>query len=130
MYPYNWVLSYIWQRGKKLKALCPLFGCNPNLFEAEITFEVKPHVITAVPRLLEKVFDKFYEKGDELKGLKKNLFYWAIKIGLNYTPFKSQSFLYQIKLKIAYKLILSKWKDALGGNLVHIQSGSAALQPL
>ena len=91
--------------------------------------EVKPHVITAVPRLLEKVFDKFYEKGDELKGLKKNLFYWAIKIGLNYTPFKSQSFLYQIKLKIAYKLILSKWKDALGGNLVHIQSGSAALQP-
>ena len=82
-----------------------------------------------VRELLEKVFDKFYEKGDELKGLKKNLFYWAIKIGLNYTPFKSQSFLYQIKLKIAYKLILSKWKDALGGNLVHIQSGSAALQP-
>ena len=91
--------------------------------------EINPHVITAVPRLLEKVFDKFYEKGDELDGFKKNLFYWAIKIGLNYKPFKSQSLIYQLKLKIAYKLILSKWKEALGGNLIHIQSGSAALQP-
>ena len=91
--------------------------------------EINPHVITAVPRLLEKVFDKFYEKGKELHGFKKNLFYWAIKIGLNYEPFKNQSLIYQLKLKIAYKLILSKWKEALGGNLIHIQSGSAALQP-
>ncbi len=91
--------------------------------------EVKPHVITAVPRLLEKVFDKFYEKGDELTGLKKRLFYWAINIGLSYEPFKRQSLLSQLKLKVAYKLILSKWKEALGNNLIHIQSGSAALQP-
>ena len=91
--------------------------------------EVNPHVITAVPRLLEKVFDKFYEKGDELNGFKKKLFYWAIKIGLNYNPFKNESLINKLKLKIAYKLILSKWKEALGGNLIHIQSGSAALQP-
>jgi long-chain acyl-CoA synthetase len=91
--------------------------------------EVKPNIMTAVPRLLEKVFDKFYEKGKDLTGLKKLLFYWSINIGLKYEPYKRNGLLYNIKLKIANKLILSKWKEALGGNLIHIQSGSAALQP-
>ena len=85
--------------------------------------------MTAVPRLLEKVYDKIYSKGQELKGIKKKLFYWAVKLGLKYEPYGKNGFWYEFKLKIARKLVFSKWKEALGGNLTHISSGSAPLQP-
>ncbi len=91
--------------------------------------EVKPIFMTAVPRLLEKVYDKIYAKGSELSGIKKKLFYWAINLGLRYEPYGANGFLYELKLKIARKLIFSKWKEALGGKLHTISSGSAALQP-
>jgi long-chain acyl-CoA synthetase len=91
--------------------------------------DVKPEVMTAVPRLLEKVFDKIYAKGEELNVIKKKLFYWAVEIGLQFEPYSQNGFWYEIKLKIAKKLILSKWQVALGGNLKLIASGSAALQP-
>ena len=91
--------------------------------------EVKPQVMTAVPRLLEKVYDKIYAKGEELSGIKQKLFYWAVNIGLKYEPYGQNGAWYEFKLKIANKLILSKWKDALGGNLLQICSGSAPLQP-
>ena len=91
--------------------------------------EVKPTVITAVPRLLEKVYDKIYAKGTELTGIKKNLFFWAIDLGLKYEPYGANGFWYEMQLKIARKLIFSKWKDGLGGNLDLMVSGSAALQP-
>ena len=91
--------------------------------------EVKPNFMTAVPRLLEKVYDKIYARGGELSGIKKKLFYWAVDIGLQYEPYGQNGGWYELKLKIAQKLILSKWKEALGGNLDLICSGSAALQP-
>ena len=91
--------------------------------------EVKPEVMTAVPRLLEKVYDKIYAKGEELSGVKQNLFYWAVNIGLKYEPYRQNGAWYEFKLKVAKKLILSKWKEALGGNLELICSGSAPLQP-
>ena len=91
--------------------------------------EVQPYFMTAVPRLLEKVYDKIYAKGAELEGIKKKLFYWAVDLGLRYEPYGANGFLYELKLKIARKLIFSKWKAALGGNLHTISSGSAALQP-
>ena len=91
--------------------------------------EVKPQVMTAVPRLLEKVYDKIYGKGEELSGIKQKLFYWAVDLGLQYEPYGQNGAWYEFKLKIARKLILSKWKEALGGNLELIASGSAALQP-
>ena len=91
--------------------------------------EIKPEVMTAVPRLLEKVYDKIYAKGEELSGIKQKLFYWAVNIGLQYEPYGQNGAWYEFKLKIAHKLILSKWKEALGGNLKLIASGSAALQP-
>ncbi len=91
--------------------------------------EVKPQVMTAVPRLLEKVYDKIYAKGEELSGVKQKLFYWAVNIGLQYEPYGQNGAWYEFKLKIARKLILSKWQEALGGNLKLIASGSAALQP-
>ena len=90
--------------------------------------EVKPNFMTAVPRLLEKVYDKIYAKGNDLTGLKKTLFYWAVEVGLKYDPNHKSNIVYNIKHWIANKLILSKWKMALGGNLEIICSGSAPLQ--
>ena len=91
--------------------------------------EVGPNFMTAVPRLLEKVYDKIYSKGSSLTGIKKKLFYWAVELGLRYKPYGENGLLYELKLRIARKLIFSKWKEALGGNLEAICSGSAPLQP-
>ena len=91
--------------------------------------EVHPYVMTAVPRLLEKVYDKIYSRGADLDGIKQKLFYWAVDLGLKYEPYGKNGFLYEFKLGIARKLIFSKWQQALGGNLELICSGSAALQP-
>ena len=91
--------------------------------------ETHPHVITAVPRLLEKVYDKIYAKGADLTGIKKALFFWAIDLGLRYEPYGQNGWWYETQLKLARKLIFSKWKEGLGGNLSLMVSGSAALQP-
>ncbi len=91
--------------------------------------EVKPHVITAVPRLLEKVYDKIIAKGTALGGIKQKLFYWAVELGLEYEPYGANGWWYETKLGLARKLIFSKWKEGLGGNIELIVSGSAALQP-
>lgn len=90
--------------------------------------EVHPHVMSVVPRLLEKVYDKIYAKGADLTGVKKKLFFWALDLGMNYKPYKENGFLYEFKLKIARKLIFSKWQEALGGELELLVCGSAALQ--
>jgi len=91
--------------------------------------EIKPHVMTAVPRLYEKVFDKIYGRGADLKGIKQKLFYWAIEVGLQYEPYGQNGWWYEKKLALARKLIFSKIKDGLGGRLDLMVSGSAALQP-
>jgi long-chain acyl-CoA synthetase len=91
--------------------------------------EVKPNVMTAVPRLYEKVFDKIMAKGNELTGIKKILFFWAVNLGLQYQPYRANGWWYEFQLKFARKLIFSKWKAGLGGNLDLMVSGSAALQP-
>ncbi|MGF1559479.1 MAG: AMP-dependent synthetase/ligase [Flavobacteriaceae bacterium] len=96
---------------------------------SEFIKEVKPHVMTAVPRLLEKVYDKIIAKGTSLTGIKKKLFFWAVELGLKYEPYGQNGWWYEMKLKLARKLIFSKWKEGLGGNLGLISSGSAALQP-
>lgn len=90
--------------------------------------EVKPHVMTAVPRLLEKVYDKIIAKGADLTGIKKRLFFWAVELGLEYKPYGENGWWYEQKLKLAKKLIFSKWHEGLGGNLKVMVSGSAALQ--
>lgn len=91
--------------------------------------EVKPNIMSAVPRLLEKVYDKIYAKGDDLTGIKRLLFFWSVNLGLRFEPYGTNGFWYEFQLKIARKLVFSKWKEGLGGNLEVIVSGSAALQP-
>lgn len=91
--------------------------------------EVQPHVFNTVPRLLEKVYDKIVAKGYELIGTKKKLFFWALNLGLKYDPAKDMGAWYNFQLKIANKLIFSKWREALGGNIMQINSGASALQP-
>ncbi len=89
--------------------------------------EIKPDAFVTVPRLLERIYDKIMGKGKELSGVKKNLFFWAVDLGLQY-DFKGKGLVYAGKLAVANKLIFSKWREALGGNVKLIISGGAALQ--
>ena len=89
--------------------------------------EVKPHVFTAVPRLLEKIYARIMAKGEELTGIKRKLFFWALSLGERYDV-KGMSWWYNVQLKLARKLIFSKWQAALGGNVRCVASGSSALQ--
>lgn len=91
--------------------------------------EVQPHLFNTVPRLLEKVYDKIVSKGYELTGIKKKLFFWALELGLKYDPASDMGGWYDFQLKLANKVIFSKWREALGGNIMQINSGASALQP-
>lgn len=91
--------------------------------------EVKPLVFTTVPRLLEKVYEKILAKGLELKGIKRALFFWALKLGFEFDNHKEGSAWYRWQLKLANKLIFSKWREALGNNVKAIVTGSAPCQP-
>ncbi|HEY9168691.1 MAG TPA: long-chain fatty acid--CoA ligase [Lutibacter sp.] len=91
--------------------------------------EVKPSLMSVVPRLLEKVYDSIINKGTDLTGIKKMLFFWAVDLGLQYEPYGQNGWWYERKLALANKLIFSKWREALGGNLTTMVSGSAPLQP-
>jgi long-chain acyl-CoA synthetase len=90
--------------------------------------EIKPHYLAVVPRLLEKMFDKIVTTGSNLRGFKKLLFFWALSVGEKYEPYNKNGSFYNFKLNIARKLIFIKWKEALGGNLQFMISGSAPLQ--
>lgn len=91
--------------------------------------EIKPHMFNSVPRLLEKVYNGFVTKGKELTGIKKSLYFWAMDLTRHFEYNKKYSPIMKLKIKIADKLIYSKWRAALGGNIVYAVSGGAALQP-
>ena len=90
--------------------------------------EIKPNVMTAVPRLYEKIYDKIILKGEDLTGIKKKLFFWAVNLGLRYEPYGANGWWYEKQLGLARKLIFSKWQAALGGELKLMVSGASALQ--
>lgn len=124
-------ICHIYER--MLHYLYMYIGCSIYFAESMDTIgdnirEVQPHVFSAVPRLIEKVFDKIMAKGEDLSGVKKKLFYWAVALAEQYNDVGNSGW-YNFKLSIARKLIFSKWKLALGGNVRAIASGSAALQP-
>ncbi|TDQ79661.1 AMP-dependent synthetase/ligase [Sphingobacterium yanglingense] len=90
--------------------------------------EVKPHIMTAVPRILEKVYEKIMKTGHELSGVKRKVFDWAVGVADGYDPNpQKRSTVYNFKLSLARKLVLNKWYEALGGHLITIASGSASL---
>ena len=91
--------------------------------------EVQPHIFCGVPRLLERVYNSILTKGKQLKGIKKSLFFWAVGLGREYEYNMKLNPWYKLKLAIADKLIYSKWREGLGGNLQIVVSGGAALQP-
>ncbi|CAM1333053.1 AMP-dependent synthetase/ligase [Tenacibaculum aestuariivivum] len=138
-------LIYGQERGLSFLPVCHIFErmilyiyqyCGVSIYFAEAidklsenAQEIKPHVMTAVPRLYEKIYDKIYAKGTDLTGIKKKLFFWAIDLGLKYEPYGANGWWYEKKLSIARKLIFTKWQAALGGELKLMVSGSAALQP-
>src|SRR5690606_8294759 len=100
---------------------------NLDTIVADIN-DVKPDIFTTVPRVLEKVYDKIVEKGKALTGIKKTLFFWALELGHAFQEPTLNGAWYNLQLSIARKLIFSKWKEALGGNIKVIISGGAALQ--
>lgn len=91
--------------------------------------EVQPTVMTAVPRLFEKVYDKIVSKGNEQTGIKKMIFFWALELGLKFEPYGKNGSWYELQLKLARKLVFKKWQEGLGGKLELMVSGSAPLQP-
>lgn len=91
--------------------------------------EIRPDGFDAVPRVLEKFYDVITSKGKNLKGLKKSLFFWAVNLGLRYKPFGENGWFYERKLRLADKLIFSKWREALGGKVRIVGCGGASLQP-
>jgi long-chain acyl-CoA synthetase len=90
--------------------------------------EVRPHVFTAVPRLLEKIYDTILSKGEALTGITRKLFFWSIALGEKFDV-HGKSAWYKLQLAVANRLVFSKWREALGGEVRCVASGSAALQP-
>ncbi len=91
--------------------------------------EIKPHVFIAVPRVLERVYDKIIGIGKDLKGIKRHIFFWAVNLGSRYKFNHQNSWFYYLKLQLARKLIFKKWCEALGGQVQLVVAGGAALQP-
>jgi long-chain acyl-CoA synthetase len=90
--------------------------------------EVKPNMFTTVPRLLEKVYDRIMQKGSELTGAKKKLFYWAHGLAEKFEINAPEDAWYNLQLALANKIIFSKWREGLGGNIQCIVTGGAACQ--
>lgn len=121
---YERVFHYVY-----IKMGLPIYYAQSMETIGEDIRDVKPQIFSAVPRVLEKVYEKIMEKGHSLTGLKRKLFFWAIALGEQYDLDESKfSAWYRFQLKLARKLIFSKWKEALGGEIKGIASGSATLQ--
>jgi len=91
--------------------------------------EVKPEILTTVPRLLEKIYDKLFSVGHKQEGFKRWIYFWALHLALRYELKGANGWVYELKRKLYDKLIYVKWREALGGKINIIVSGGAAIQP-
>lgn len=125
-------LCHVYERGlnyvMQSKGVGVYFAQNMGTIVNDLK-EIKPHGFDTVPRLLEKVYDKIMQKGKDLTGAKKQLFNWAVNLGHKFEFKGVNGWLYEQQLALANKLIFNKWREALGGNIIFIGSGGAALQP-
>jgi long-chain acyl-CoA synthetase len=141
------LLKEIGIQGKRALSFLPLnhafermatycyFYCGASIYYAESMDtigeslrEVQPTLFTTVPRLLEKVYEGIMAKGAELTGVKRRLFFWALKLGEAYDLNAPRSISYRLQLALANRLVFSKWRDALGGQVSAIITGAAACQ--
>jgi len=120
---YERMLSYVYLFNNS-----PIYYAESMDTIGENLKEVKPQMFVTVPRLLEKVYDRIMHKGAELKGVKRKLFYWAHDLAARFEINKPMGAWYNLQLSLANKLIFSKWREALGNNVVAIVSGGAACQ--
>ncbi|MDF1571834.1 MAG: long-chain fatty acid--CoA ligase [Bacteroidales bacterium] len=120
---YERMINYIYQ----YKGISVYYAENIGTIARDAQ-DIRPNIFGAVPRLLESVYDKIIAKGKDLSGIKKTIFFWAVKLGNQFDPENGNSAWYKMKLKVADKLIFSKWREVLGGCNVII-TGSAAIQP-
>lgn len=125
-------LCHIYER--MLVYLYQYLGISVYYAESPVTVgdnmrEINPDILSTVPRLLEKVYERIINSGRKLTGIKKMIFFWAVNVGMHYELNGAKGPYYSLKLQIARKLVFSKWQAALGGKLKVIVSGGAALQP-
>jgi len=121
---YERMINYLFQANG-----CSIYYAENLATIAQNLVEIKATAFVTVPRVIERIYDKLVSKGKDLSGIKKALFFWAMKLGERYRTNGNNYPLYALKLKIARKLIFSKWQKAFGGNLRLVVSGGAALQP-
>jgi long-chain acyl-CoA synthetase len=91
--------------------------------------DVKPEILSTVPRLLEKIYDKLFATGHKLKGVRRWIFFWALHLALRYELKGANGWFYELKRRLYDKLVYSRWREALGGKHLLVVSGGAALQP-
>lgn len=117
------VMLYIYQ----VSGISIHFAENMETIPADLAY-VKPHMLTVVPRLLEKIHDKIIAKGSELSSIKRRIFNWALKIGYDFEPYGQNGRSYERDLSRARKLVFKKWREVFGGNVKAMYCGSAKLQ--
>lgn len=122
------VLERIVHYGYQLRGYGLYYAENLGTIAQDLK-EIKASTFVTVPRILEVMYDKITAKGKALKGIKKQVFFWAVNLGLRYEHGGVNGAWYSFQLKIADKLVFSKWREGLGGNIKMVFSGGAALQP-
>ena len=120
---YERMLNYCFQ----IKGISIYYAENLGTIANDLK-DIKPHLFNSVPRVLEKFYDRIISVGKDLKGIKKGIFFAAVRLGTKYDDKGKNSLMYRFKLGIYRKLVFNKWKAALGGNIVAVVSGGASLQ--
>lgn len=120
---YERMLNYCFQ----IKGISIYYAENLGTIANDLK-DIKPHLFNSVPRVLEKFYDRIISVGKDLKGIKKWIFFAAVRLGTKYDDKGKNSLMYRFKLGIYRKLVFNKWKAALGGNIVAVVSGGASLQ--
>ena len=121
---YERMINYVWQ----YLGVSIYYAENMGTI-ADNMREIKPQLMTTVPRFLEKIFDRIMTTGRKLKGIKRMFFFWAVNLGYRFEMDRANGWFYHLQLKIVDKLVFKKWREATGGNLNVMVSGGAALQP-